>query len=186
MLASLAMPLTLQLMRINHLTVLNQIIAKHAKVDLIWVAGRSPALVPQNFEMTTLHYLAIGSLYLSKRVTGWHSNRMEAEKMGLSPCPFNHCYSQLLVDELIPDKYVGSLGDSPYSQWDWPGNLSLLGIGIVLLFLGIWDKKYILIHKYWILQQHFTCSGVERPDGANGQNTSALDLIQMIKEYHLR
>jgi hypothetical protein len=34
-------------------------IAKHAKVDLIWVAGRSPALVPQNFEMTTLHYLAI-------------------------------------------------------------------------------------------------------------------------------
>jgi hypothetical protein len=41
---------------------------------------------------------------------------MEAEKMGLSPCPFNHCYSQLLVDELSPDKYVGSLGDSPYSQ----------------------------------------------------------------------
>ena len=35
------------------------VIAKHAKVDLIWVAGRSPALVPQNFEMTTLHYLAI-------------------------------------------------------------------------------------------------------------------------------
>ena len=34
-------------------------IAKHAKVDLIWVAGCSPALVPQNFEMTTLHYLAI-------------------------------------------------------------------------------------------------------------------------------
>jgi len=38
---------------------INTYIAKHAKVDLIWVAGRSPALVPQNFEMTTLHYLAI-------------------------------------------------------------------------------------------------------------------------------
>ncbi len=34
-------------------------IAKHAKVDIIWVAGRSPALVPQHLEATTLPYLAI-------------------------------------------------------------------------------------------------------------------------------
>ncbi len=34
-------------------------IAKHTKVDMIWVAGRSPTLVPQNLKATTLTYLAI-------------------------------------------------------------------------------------------------------------------------------
>ncbi|WP_339397083.1 transposase [Synechococcus sp. C9] len=36
-------------------------IAKHTKVDMIWVAGRSPTLVPQNLKATTLTYLAIKS-----------------------------------------------------------------------------------------------------------------------------
>ena len=35
------------------------IIAKHTKVDMIWVAGRSPTLVSQNLKATTLTYLAI-------------------------------------------------------------------------------------------------------------------------------
>jgi transposase len=34
-------------------------IAKHTKVDMIWVAGRSPTLVSQNLKATTLTYLAI-------------------------------------------------------------------------------------------------------------------------------
>ena len=36
-----------------------QAIAKHTKVDMIWVAGRSPTLVSQNLKATTLTYLAI-------------------------------------------------------------------------------------------------------------------------------
>jgi hypothetical protein len=43
-----------------------QIIAKHTKVDMIWVAGRSPTLVSyslrgvaMNLKATTLTYLAI-------------------------------------------------------------------------------------------------------------------------------
>jgi hypothetical protein len=32
-------------------------IAKHTKVDMIWVAGRSPTLVSQNLKATTLTYL---------------------------------------------------------------------------------------------------------------------------------
>jgi filamentous hemagglutinin family protein len=35
------------------------IIAKHTKVGMIWVAGRSPTLVSQNLKATTLTYLAI-------------------------------------------------------------------------------------------------------------------------------
>jgi hypothetical protein len=35
-------------------------IAKHTKVGMIWVAGRSPTLVSQNLKATTLTYLAIG------------------------------------------------------------------------------------------------------------------------------
>ena len=34
-------------------------IAKHTKVDMIWVAGRRPTLVSQNLKATTLTYLAI-------------------------------------------------------------------------------------------------------------------------------
>jgi hypothetical protein len=34
-------------------------IAKHTKVGMIWVAGRSPTLVSQNLKATTLTYLAI-------------------------------------------------------------------------------------------------------------------------------
>jgi len=34
-------------------------IAKHTKVDMIWVAGHSPTLVSQNLKATTLTYLAI-------------------------------------------------------------------------------------------------------------------------------
>ena len=44
----------------------NEAIAKHTKVDMIWVAGRSPTLVSHslrgvamNFKATTLTYLAI-------------------------------------------------------------------------------------------------------------------------------
>ena len=40
-------------------------IAKHTKVDMIWVAGRGPTLVSQNLKATTLTYLAILSLWLS-------------------------------------------------------------------------------------------------------------------------
>ena len=36
-----------------------KVIAKHTKVDMIWVAGRSPTLVSQNLKATTLTYLAI-------------------------------------------------------------------------------------------------------------------------------
>jgi hypothetical protein len=36
-------------------------IAKHTKVGMIWVAGRSPTLVSQNLKATTLTYLAIES-----------------------------------------------------------------------------------------------------------------------------
>ena len=36
-------------------------IAKHTKVGMIWVAGRSPTLVSQNLKATTLTYLAIAS-----------------------------------------------------------------------------------------------------------------------------
>ena len=38
---------------------LSRCIAKHTKVDMIWVAGRSPTLVSQNLKATTLTYLAI-------------------------------------------------------------------------------------------------------------------------------
>ena len=37
----------------------NTSIAKHTKVGMIWVAGRSPTLVSQNLKATTLTYLAI-------------------------------------------------------------------------------------------------------------------------------
>ena len=46
-----------------------EIIAKHTKVDMIWVAGRSPTLVSHslrgvamNLKATTLTYLAIAIL----------------------------------------------------------------------------------------------------------------------------
>ncbi len=41
----------------RHITTLS--IAKHTKVGMIWVAGRSPTLVSQNLKATTLTYLAI-------------------------------------------------------------------------------------------------------------------------------
>jgi hypothetical protein len=41
------------------------IIAKHTKVGMIWVAGRSPTLVSQNLKATTLTYLAIAPCILS-------------------------------------------------------------------------------------------------------------------------
>jgi hypothetical protein len=37
-------------------------VAKHTKVGMIWVAGRSPTLVSQNLKATTLTYLAIPKL----------------------------------------------------------------------------------------------------------------------------
>jgi hypothetical protein len=40
-------------------------IAKHTKVDMIWVAGRSPTLVSQNLKATTLTYLAIKGQYIA-------------------------------------------------------------------------------------------------------------------------
>jgi sulfopyruvate decarboxylase TPP-binding subunit len=42
---------------------LGKAIAKHTKVGMIWVAGRSPTLVSQNLKATTLTYLAIEALY---------------------------------------------------------------------------------------------------------------------------
>jgi ABC-type nitrate/sulfonate/bicarbonate transport system substrate-binding protein len=39
--------------------IVDAFIAKHTKVDMIWVAGRSPTLVSQNLKATTLTYLAI-------------------------------------------------------------------------------------------------------------------------------
>jgi len=39
-------------------------IAKHAKVDMIWVAGCSPTLVSQNLKGTTLTYLAIPTIFM--------------------------------------------------------------------------------------------------------------------------
>jgi hypothetical protein len=39
-------------------------IAKHTKVDMIWVAGRSPTLVSQNLKATTLTYLAIAKSWV--------------------------------------------------------------------------------------------------------------------------
>jgi hypothetical protein len=40
-------------------SIIQRVIAKHTKVDMIWVAGRSPTLVSQNLKATTLTYLAI-------------------------------------------------------------------------------------------------------------------------------
>ena len=51
---------------VSHVNGLCDDIAKHTKVDMIWVAGRSPTLVSHslrgvamNFKATTLTYLAI-------------------------------------------------------------------------------------------------------------------------------
>jgi hypothetical protein len=41
-------------------------IAKHTKVGMIWVAGRSPTLVSQNLKATTLTYLAIAPRLLRR------------------------------------------------------------------------------------------------------------------------
>jgi len=46
-------------------------IAKHTKVDMIWVAGRSPTLVSQNLKATTLTYLAIPTSTTSAPRMNW-------------------------------------------------------------------------------------------------------------------
>ena len=50
--------------RVNStISLLLETIAKHTKVGMIWVAGRSPTLVSQNLKATTLTYLAIPWTY---------------------------------------------------------------------------------------------------------------------------
>jgi len=53
------MPLMPTASQVQDTSPIGSIIAKHTKVDMIWVAGRSPTLVSQNLKATTLTYLAI-------------------------------------------------------------------------------------------------------------------------------
>jgi len=49
----------------------NAIIAKQAKVGMIWVARHSPTLVSQNLKATTLTYLAIVSWIEASHLGNW-------------------------------------------------------------------------------------------------------------------
>jgi len=52
-------------------------IAKHTKVGMIWVAGRSPTLVSQNLKATTLTYLAI--LAINTHQSNYPLSRIKSE-----------------------------------------------------------------------------------------------------------
>jgi hypothetical protein len=81
-------------------------IAKHTKVDMIWVAGRSPTLVSyslrgvaMNLKATTLTYLAI----VSKKSCFWVSALAEKVKVECS----NPCKNERTVKrDFFPLKYL--------------------------------------------------------------------------------
>ena len=88
---------SLSLMKLQH-------IAKHTKVDMIWVAGRSPTLVSyslrgvaMNLKATTLTYLAI-SLYQVLPGLGRHKVHRQCRADSLVPLLLHDLQNQRLYD----------------------------------------------------------------------------------------